>query len=424
MSFSEKITGIVIVIIHYNRSDLLCAAVSRYYQYLHNNDVLWIVDNGSTNAHLSKVMNFIGGKINEVNIDFTHLEENKGGITAHRFICNEINRDRFPNATHMLLMSDDDFLLPSWRNEVNLYLKNKNDLISWGFNYFNWRDEKSVEAVVHRSNSINIYPAIYRYNAWIDGNVRIKKYGCQFFLYPFRHAKELVHGLFHKHLHACNFSKLIPSKRNRVKASRHSLCLQEHSSAVLLPIEAFKRAIDINKDIVTIPYGDVSFLLIYKEAGQVIYMDKLLGSIGRGENYGMTPNGIFMAQNHPSRLPIPGFPSHTKFLFVTYMEVVDADQNFDEYVKLKMCSFLLTRHVYDNLLNPVALARNIYRLQHAVSFSYSVGCFLWEVKLMSFLALLPFLPLKLSFILFRRLNIVHSNIVDVKSLYIFNTKIA
>ncbi len=324
----------------------------------------------------------------------------------------------------MLLTSDDDFLLPSWRNEVNLYLKNKNDLISWGFNYFNWRDEKSVDTVARRSNTINIFPAIYSYNRWVDGNVRIKKYRCQFFLYPFRHAKALIHGLVHKNLYIYNFVKLVLSKPNRAKASGYSLCLQDHSSAVLLPIEAFKKAIDINKDIVTIPYGDVGFLLVCKEADQVIYIDKLLGSIGRGENYGMTPNGIVMAQNHPSRLPIPGFPSHTKFLFVTYMEVVDADQNFDEYEKLKICSFLLTRHVYDNLLNPVALARNIYRLQHAVSFSYSVQCFLWEVKLMSFLALLPFLSLKLSLVLFRRLNIVNSNIVDVKSLYIFNKKIA
>ncbi len=79
MLFSEKITGIVIVVFHYNRSDFLCATVSRYYQYLHENDVLWVIDNGSTDAHLSKVMKFIEGKINEVNIDFTHLEENKGG---------------------------------------------------------------------------------------------------------------------------------------------------------------------------------------------------------------------------------------------------------------------------------------------------------------------------------------------------------
>ena len=419
----KKTTGIVIVLIHYNRSDLLCASVSRYYQYLHDNDVLWIVDNGSTDAHLSKVMKFIEGKINEVNIDFTHFEENKGGVSAYRFVCDEINRDRFPNATHMLLMSDDDFLLPAWRNEVNLYLKNKNDLIAWGFNYFNWKDKKSVDVVAHKSNTINIFPAIYSYNRWVDGNVRIKKYRCQFFLYPFRHVKALAHGLVHKNLYVYNFVKLVLSKLNRT-SKWNSLRLQEHSSTVLLPIEAFKKAIETNKDIVTVPYGDVGFLLVSKEADQVIYIDKLLGSIGRGENYGMTPNGIAMAQNHPSRLPIPGFPSHTKFLCVTYMEIIDADQNFNEYEKLKICSFLLTRHVHENLLNPFALARNIYRLQHAISFSYSIRCVLWEVKLMFFMALLPIFPFKLSLILFKRLNIIHSNIADVKTLYIFNKKIS
>jgi hypothetical protein len=171
------------------------------------------------------------------------------------------------------LLGDDDLLLPEWRKQVEEHFA-LNNWVAWGFDYFNWISREIKESCSH-SGSINCVPGELAHKQWLD----------------------FIVG----------------------NSSHHGR--QEHSSAFAISLHSLRLASHKLPTIVPMPYGDVGLALVIAYSDSLIYIDKCLGLIGRGTNYGMG-SADRMAANHPTRGRIAGQPSHSKYLAATYLECV------------------------------------------------------------------------------------------------------
>jgi glycosyltransferase involved in cell wall biosynthesis len=271
----DQVTGIVFSIIHYNRVASLAEVIDSVLDQAKAGDCLLLIDNGSAKeaqACAKEILANAAQKLKaKIRVTFISARKNRGGIAAYSWLLSYVLGGDFRHATHLVLLGDDDLLLPGWRIQVNEYLA-FNDWVAWGFDYFNWISREIEESGSH-SGRIQCISGELAHREWLG-----------------------------------SIAGMMPSHGR-----------QEHSSAVAVSLQSLRLANQSLATIIPMPYGDVGFALVVAYADSLVYIDKSLGLIGRGTNYGMG-SAERMAANHPTRGRIAGRPSHSKYLAATYVE--------------------------------------------------------------------------------------------------------
>jgi glycosyltransferase involved in cell wall biosynthesis len=272
-----RVTGVVFAIIHYNRIGSLGEVVESVLRQASLGDCLLLIDNGSSyeaRACAEEIFACSAHRLKEIlRFVFISTPRNSGSNAAYLWLFNYLLGSDFKHATHLVLLGDDDLLLPEWRKQVEKHFA-VNNMVAWGFNYFNWIS-REIKVSGSHSGSIVCVPGELAHKQWLDS----------------------IAG----------------------NSSHHGR--QEHSSAFAISLHSLRLASRNLATIVPMPYGDVGLALVMAYSDSLIYIDKCLGLIGRGTNYGMG-SADRMAANHPTRGRIAGRPSHSKYLAATYLECV------------------------------------------------------------------------------------------------------
>jgi hypothetical protein len=333
----SDVTGIIFIVIHYNRVGCLRLCLESLGSQLRSGDAIWFLDNGSdvdAQAHaLSLFQCSIAEKFDsECCIVSSATRVNRSGAHAYFYVFNQLASKRFPSASHFVLLGDDDFLSSEWRNCIGVHLQ-PDDIITFGFNYFDWTSSSVVSAFNH-SHLVSRYSTLQVFHAWLS---RVKSFpGIERLLFR---VKYFLNKAFRANI--CNDS---------------SYPRQDHPSATLIPLSAVVKSSRIYATVRLRPYSDVAFILFLCQSKSVVYVDSPLVLIGRGCNYGMTKDVSLMSSNHPVRAPYVGFPSHFKYSAITYCECLAVLGHYDEL--LSVARVHLLRH-YCTVLDILGFLRAI-----------------------------------------------------------------
>lgn len=280
----ELVDGIVFAIIHYNRSICLRKSLESIRGELRPGDCLFLIDNGSSQPVQKEIIQIFKEEAvwhgSHICMFCASTPVNQGGIPAYEYLIETLLGETFPGASHFLILGDDDFLMPGWREEIQPYIS-RNNWISWGYNYYHWKTHV-VEKICEHSGLVAATSGDEEYAIWLK----------------------------------------------RISGRFQHYAKQEHSSAVAVSLRSLRKAARILPTLVPLPYADVGLALISAYASKIVYIHKPLSMIGRGFNYGMGDSAT-MANNHPTRFPIRGMPSHSKYLAATYCECLLMTENYD-----------------------------------------------------------------------------------------------
>ena len=323
--------SVLFLIIHYDRSALLAQSLPYLIPNIRDGDIVWLVDNGSSQFHACEAENAMKSLKGEVSsmctFRYDHITVNAGGNKALRYAYNNLSTMLRPDITHLVMLGDDDFLGSSWRESVAPHLSHSN-YICWGYSYFSWDRSESFPALIRNyTNSISVIAASVPYELWLRSISTLRSPLVDLIKYVCRPL--LVRLLF-------------SSRRKSVVSTGYGF--QSHSSSTALPISALIAAQSRYGDIVTDPYGDVGFLYVLAEAQLFVYYDTPLGCIGRGQNYGMTKDKLRMAKNHPLPFHWHGIPSHSVYCLFAYMSILSGLRK-EAYLP-RVALVQLARHLY------------------------------------------------------------------------------
>ena len=272
---TNQVNGIVFAVIHYNRPSCIQKLFNSIESEARDGDCILLIDNGSSPAVQEEVAELLEdlspNHANHVCKFYAKTSVNRGGISGYEYLYELLLSDIFPEASHFIILGDDDFFGPGWRNQVQKYLS-PNDWVAWGFHYYHW-DTGLIEKIAEHSGDICIDSGYEAHSNWL----------------------------------------------RRVSREEKFFDRQEHPSAIAISLRSFRLAAQSFATLTPLPYADVGLALVMAFAEKYVYIYSPLSLIGRGCNYGMG-DSVTMAVNHPTRYTIGGLPSHSKYAAATYCE--------------------------------------------------------------------------------------------------------
>jgi hypothetical protein len=327
---SPASSGILYILVHFNRCHHFNLTYSSILQNLYDNDALWVVDHGSNFQHLATISNCISHTKRESNapLCFTRLQPNIPGA-QYVWLMKQLMNHAESLPSHYILLADDDYLLPHFRKSVSPYLDSLTTL-SVGFSYHNSLNLEALPS--SRSFSSSTIEMLDSTNQWISAVASLNTIRlCLDSLVNVPIIKILCHSV-----------RLAINKSLRASYSS----VQQHSSASIISFKSLFKASSEFDNLFPFPYSDVGNILINYRARN-IHLDENLVSIGVGVNYGMTTDIFKMRANHFCPYIYIGLPSHKKMLAITYFQVLF---QLKSSISVRSLAPLLLTHTFESSL--------------------------------------------------------------------------
>jgi len=320
--------GILYIVVHFNRSHHFELTYSSIIKNLQNTDALWVIDHGSDSQSLNSIANIIHQTKQECNapIYVTKLNPNIPGA-QYVWLMKQLLRQAVSLPSHYMLLGDDDYLLPGFREAI-FPLLNPSNTISVGFGH---HDSISLAPFApSREFTSSIIQLPGETEQWITASTTRKTINL---------CLDSLLSLFPLLGSLNSFIRSLANKDDRTIP----ISVQQHPSATINSIKALEQANLVYADLFPMPYSDVGNILINSKA-QRYHLDRNLVSIGIGVNFGMTPDIFKMKANHFCPCSYKGLPSHKKFLAITSYQVLSQLKSKSSAISL---SPLLIAHVFE-----------------------------------------------------------------------------
>lgn len=296
---------IIFVFIHYDRLNIITKTTSSLISFLCPEDGIWIIDNGSRKSDQELLDQYLSKySASCCSISASYVQTNNAGTFALEMLLSKLGNSLYPNATHFIVVGDDDYILFELYNQLPKKL-DPTDVYTWGFDYYDH------QAGI-RSSTRNHTGQTYVYDSKSCFNFWISQY--TFYTNPYS-----------RFISKLKFSSLFSSETSEKSIDDNFelpySTVDSHNSASLMPIKSLKTAIEHYGSIVTYPFGDVGSIILLKFSEKFLYFDRPLSLIGRGSNYGMSCSLQRMESNHRLIKMSYGFPSQLKWTAISYVHL-------------------------------------------------------------------------------------------------------
>lgn len=160
-------TGIVFIIVTYNRVDISTNTISSLLDFIQPCDGVWIIDNGSVSCEQQRLDHHLSRySESRYSLSASYIKSNNAGTFALELALSTLGNNLYPNATHFMVVGDDDYIL----RDLDLRLPDKlhpSDIYTWGFDYYDHRTCKRVSAIDF-THKVYTYDSQSCFEYWIS----------------------------------------------------------------------------------------------------------------------------------------------------------------------------------------------------------------------------------------------------------------